>query len=343
MVIIGLIGNFIEVNQSFCDFIGYSNQELEHLTVYDITHKDDVELTKSHFQQILKGHASNLQHQKRYICRDGSLKHVLKTLTAIYDDDGNLQHTIGLMQDITAIVQQEEKEKQMRMMIQKHNESLLNFAHIVSHNLKSQTNNISSLSQILKTEKDPNEVNKIIPMINSSTAGLTTTIEHLSELVDIRLRAESYNKPLRLIDFIKKATNNVSVLIEKEEADINISVSDKHFILGLPSYVESILLNVLTNALKYRKPNVKPIIAFEAFEKENTIELHCKDNGLGIDLQKHGKKVFGMYKTFHKHKEANGIGLFISKNQIEAMGGSITLESKVDEGSNFILSFKKHN
>ena len=68
--------------------------------------------------------------------------------------------------------------------------------------------------------------------------------------------------------------------------------------------------------------------------------LLVQDNGLGIDLERHRKKLFGMYKTFHKHPDSRGIGLFMTKNQIEAMGGFIDVESKVDEGSIFYVNFK---
>ncbi|MGY8915134.1 MAG: ATP-binding protein, partial [Flavobacteriales bacterium] len=69
--------------------------------------------------------------------------------------------------------------------------------------------------------------------------------------------------------------------------------------------------------------------------RDGDFTLLFRDNGLGIDLKKHGKKIFGMYKTFHKHKEAKGIGLFITKNQVEAMNGKISVESQVDEGTTF--------
>jgi len=67
--------------------------------------------------------------------------------------------------------------------------------------------------------------------------------------------------------------------------------------------------------------------------------LLIKDNGSGIDLEKHGNKVFNLYQTFHQEKEAVGIGLFITKNQIETLQGSIEIESTVDEGTTFKIQF----
>ncbi len=69
--------------------------------------------------------------------------------------------------------------------------------------------------------------------------------------------------------------------------------------------------------------------------------LSFQDNGQGIDLKRHGDKIFGMYKTFHKHKDSKGIGLFITKNQVEAMNGSIKIESKVNEGTTIYIKLKQ--
>ena len=76
--------------------------------------------------------------------------------------------------------------------------------------------------------------------------------------------------------------------------------------------------------------------------QEDYLLLSFEDNGLGIDLKRHGEKVFGMYKTFHEHKESRGIGLFITKSQIEAIKGKVEVESEVDQGTTFKIYLKHH-
>ncbi|MDC0007163.1 ATP-binding protein [Winogradskyella sp.] len=102
------------------------------------------------------------------------------------------------------------------------------------------------------------------------------------------------------------------------------------------------MLNFLTNAIKYKKPNEPAKVEIIATKKGHCIEMRIKDHGLGIDLEKHGDKLFGMYKTFHKHKDARGLGLFITKNQIEAIGGKIEVESAINVGTTFIIKFKNY-
>ena len=96
-----------------------------------------------------------------------------------------------------------------------------------------------------------------------------------------------------------------------------------------------------TNAVKYSNPKTNPKLEFFE-EKNNNYKVLCvKDNGLGIDLNKHKDHIFGMYKTFHKHENATGIGLFITKNQIESLAGKIEVESQVGVGTTFRVFFKK--
>ena len=125
--------------------------------------------------------------------------------------------------------------------------------------------------------------------------------------------------------------------IESTHAKIEYDFSKAPEVNYIPAYLESILQNLLTNALKYRDPARTPVIKCSTEKDGNHIYLYFEDNGLGIDMERYGDSVFGMYKTFHNHPEAKGIGLFITRNQIEALGGSISLESKVNEGTKFTI------
>ena len=106
-----------------------------------------------------------------------------------------------------------------------------------------------------------------------------------------------------------------------------------------PAYLESIILNFLSNAVKYSHPQRTPVISFDLFHENNKPVLSITDNGIGIDLKRNGDKLFGMYKTFHGNPDARGIGLFITKNQIEFMGGHVEAESELNVGSTFKIFF----
>jgi signal transduction histidine kinase len=146
--------------------------------------------------------------------------------------------------------------------------------------------------------------------------------------------------PLPLLKYVEKSIGDVKVLALNAGCDIINEVPSAVMVKALPAYLESIILNILTNAIKYRSPKRKSNIHIYAKFNNNMIQLIVMDNGLGIDLKLHGSKIFGMYKTFHGNNDAKGIGLFITKNQIDAMGGSIEVESKLNQGTTFKINFQ---
>ena len=121
------------------------------------------------------------------------------------------------------------------------------------------------------------------------------------------------------------------------------NISDDVHISAVPTYADSILMNFITNAVKYKSPDRDPIIELSTTRTNGYTVLSIKDNGLGIDLNKYGDKLFGMYKTFHNNDEARGIGLYITKNQIDAMDGKVTTTSEVGKGTTFNIHFNEEN
>ena len=107
----------------------------------------------------------------------------------------------------------------------------------------------------------------------------------------------------------------------------------------MDTYLESIFQNLLSNAIKYRSPERHLEVHFSTQMVNERIELRVRDNGLGIDMERYGDKLFGMHKTFHEHQEARGVGLFLTKTQVETLGGEIFAESDVNVGTTFVIRF----
>ena len=146
-------------------------------------------------------------------------------------------------------------------------------------------------------------------------------------------------KRVNLYDTLKNVEKNLSLLLDEKKASCYIGVNKDQTVSAIPAYLDSILLNLFTNSIKYSSPDRPLVIKIDSVLTKDQLVLRFSDNGLGIDLDRHGAKLFGMYKTFHRNKDAKGIGLFITKNQIEAMHGKIAVESTVDVGTTFTLYF----
>lgn len=255
------------------------------------------------------------------------------------DTDGKPLKVIGTHTDVSS---QKEKElelmKKMEFYSEKNNR-LLNFSHIVSHNLNSHAGNFKLLLDMIDLEENFAEKRETMKYLRTVSNDLNKTIEDLSQIVNIQNNAEIAVEPLNLNAYLSRVLNIVNAYSYRNNATIINNIPANATINFNPAYLESVLQNLCTNAIKYANPDKFLIIEFNFFLENEKKVLTIKDNGLGIDLEKYGHLLFGMYKTFHKHEKANGIGLYITKNQIESMNGRVTVESQVGKGTTFKIIF----
>jgi signal transduction histidine kinase len=177
-------------------------------------------------------------------------------------------------------------------------------------------------------------------MMQQSSENLLETISHLSEVAIMNVKENEPFTKIDLSDICNKAIKNVSALAINSNVSIVSHINKDIFIDGIPAYLDSIFLNFLTNGIKYKSNDKDSFVKINSELLNDFVLVSIEDNGLGIDLKRHGSKLFGMYKTFHKNSDARGIGLFITKNQIEAMGGKIEVESEVGKGTIFKIYLK---
>lgn len=308
----------------------------------DRVHPDD---KRKHLNDILL-HFNNVkpfyENAQRVLTKSGEYVWILSRGKIIERDTNNKPlRIIGTHTDIS--IQKEKKENLIRTLqiVEEQNSRLLNFAHIVSHNLRSHSGNIQMLLNIIDEDSSLENLSENHSYLRSSSNALTQTIDHLKELVEIQTVLVNKKENLNLNKFLAKTLDILADEISKNKVIINNSISENETLTYNTAYLESILLNFTTNAIKYSHPERIPIISYSITINEDKKVLNISDNGLGINLERHGKKLFGMYKTFHNHKDSRGIGLFITKNQIEAMGGSVTVQSEVGVGTTFKIYFNE--
>lgn len=256
-------------------------------------------------------------------------------ITPIFDNQNNLINFVGVGRDITIKKEKELQLKKLLDVTSDQNKKLLNFSHIVSHNIRSHASNLSMVLDLMEHTVDPDEKISYISLFKEGTEKLSETIEYLNEIITIQKNTNITKTRIRLKDEIEKTKRALSLVIRESQIKIVHSIPDDFTVLAIPAYLDSILLNLFTNAIKYKSPERQAVLEIDHETDGNYTFINFKDNGLGIDLEKNGHKIFGMYKTFHGNEDAKGIGLFITKNQLKAMGGKIDVESKVGHGSTF--------
>ncbi|SEO71515.1 Signal transduction histidine kinase [Mucilaginibacter gossypiicola] len=243
----------------------------------------------------------------------------------------------GIVQDIDSEKRKLLKLEQSINLLTDQNRRLQNFAYIVSHNLRSHTGNLQFMVNLFEQTETSEEREEIFSHIKTISDSLDLTIEHINEIVKIQTEITKERKMVELEPMFKNICSALKNNIEAINARIEGNFTQCPEISYIPAYMESILQNLLTNSLKYSHPDRQPVIKCYTLTEGNHIYLIFEDNGLGIDLERYGDKIFGMYKTFHQNTDAKGIGLFITRNQIEALGGNIKVDSAVNIGTKFTI------
>lgn len=239
---------------------------------------------------------------------------------------------------------EQERELELMNKIARTNElnaMLLNLFYTVSHNLNAYTSNIKMLLDLIDLEEDPIENRKNLDYLRSVSNDLNKTITDLSQIIYVKNSSDIIKEQLNLNQFLNKVKSIIDGYSIDDKLRFINNVPDDAYVNHNPAYLESILLNFSTNAIKYAHPDRFPTIEFEYFADNNNKVLTITDNGLGIDLEQYGTSLFGLNQTFHQHENANGIGLFITKYQIEAMKGMVSVSSKVGEGTTFKIHFNE--
>jgi signal transduction histidine kinase len=161
----------------------------------------------------------------------------------------------------------------------------------------------------------------------------------LLNVLHIKRKKDAEKVQLNFLEIFQKEKESLAGQILKSKAEVHFDFNDAPTIAYYRAYLESIAHNLLSNALKYRSPLRDPVISVKTETRTGRTYLHVTDNGLGIDIARYGDQIFGLRKTFHEHPDARGIGLFMTKTQIEALGGRIQVQSVAGEGTTFTVEF----
>lgn len=333
-----ITGKFLTINKAYCKIVGYTVEELLKTNFQSITHEEDLQEDLDNMELLRNGLIDDFSMEKRYIHKSGKIVWVNLIVAVLWRESDKEMNHIGIVEDITDKKRAEEELKQSFELVSEQNKRLLNFSYIVSHNLRSHTSNIELISGLMEGIKSQEEQAEMVHLLQKVSKSLDETMRNLNEVVNIRTNLNITIERLNLHEYIEKSLSVLEKQIKDKEVTVQNLVPKNILIDYNVAYLESILYNFISNAIRYSNPKKKPLIVLAYHIKEKALSI--TDNGIGIDLNRNGENLFGMYKTFNNNPDAKGIGLFISKNQIDAMGGRIATKSEIDKGTTFTIYFK---
>ncbi|HET8828716.1 MAG TPA: ABC transporter substrate-binding protein [Pelobium sp.] len=327
-------------NQEFKKILGYGKDiDFSLEDFLNKIHPEDSKLAYPLFDTVAKNHEPQQMVQFRVENASGEYIYILSSSKVLYKDDQPSKIS-GVVLSIEEVKKKELEILKVSQELIRRNNELKKFAYITSHNLRAPVVNISSLSEMMDEASMNAENQEIFEKMKRSILKLNTT---LNDLVEVVAHDESTKILLERIDIedtIQAVITAVKDQIANFDVDVNLDLKVKE--LTFPKHwFLSIIFNLITNAIKFNKAGRKTVLDIETFQDDRNIILKFRDNGIGIDLQKNGSKIFGLYQRINPQIEGKGFGLFIVKSHMETFNGKVEVESVVGESTTFILYFPR--
>jgi PAS domain S-box-containing protein len=337
LCIAGFDGYFKKINPMVSKTLGYTNEELFSRPINDFVYQDDKDITANKRDGLRKS-APLLNFENRYVTKSGEI--VWLSWTSIPVE--SLKVVFAIAKNITHKKKLEEDRNYQLTRLTRINAELKQLTYTTSHDLRSPVSNLITAFGLIDTSKiQDEETLEYIEILRTSSESLQKT---LNQHMDSLIRKDYLKVPVEEIDMqdcLAGVLESIKSLIKSSGALIDADFSALETIVFNRVYLESIFLNLVTNAIKYAKTGFRPEIKIRSCLEDGRGQLIVSDRGLGIDLEKFGDRLFGFNQKFHTHDDSKGIGLYLVYNHVTSLGGHIDVESSLGEGTRFIISFSR--
>ncbi|NAS32204.1 PAS domain S-box protein [Flavobacteriaceae bacterium R38] len=331
-------GAIIKTNKTFEKLLGYSGEELLGKSVKELTFEDDKEETSEKMNVVDSGNKDDFIIKKRYVKKDTSLIDAKTIVNAIRDNQGKIKYQVAMIEDITSQLAIERQKEQLMENLAKSNEELQQYAHVVSHDLKSPLSSINAMVSWIKEDyKD---------LFDDQGLNYLKMLEDKLESME------------RLIDGILKYSSVNHDILIKKKVDVNEIVSEVIETIHIPDHITvsalkklpvikadrtrvlQLFQNIVTNAVNYID-KTKGVVEIDCESEHDYWIFSIKDNGQGIP-EKYHTKIFKIFQSLGNEKSSTGIGLSIVKKIVDLYQGKIWLESEIGVGTTFYFTIKKN-
>jgi signal transduction histidine kinase len=250
-------------------------------------------------------------------------------------------YTSTIIRDITDKKKIESEQRALTEELLKNNQDLEQFSFITSHNLRAPVANLLSLLSLYNKENPADGFNQLlVEKFEEATMQLNKTLNDLVNVLVIKSNSNIEKETVCFSDIFIEVNKHIDNLLKHQNGTILVDFSEIDHVEYNPIYIQSIFLNMITNALRYSSPDRKLEIKIRSYKQDSWVIVDFADNGLGMDLNRYGDRLFGLYQRFHRNKEGKGLGLYMTRSQVTAMGGKIEVESEPGRGTIFKIYFK---
>ncbi|MCU0400384.1 MAG: PAS domain-containing sensor histidine kinase [Algoriphagus sp.] len=333
--IAGYDGYFKKINTSVSKVLGYSMEELYSRPISDFIHPEDKSTTTRVREQLLQSKPL-LNFENRYLTKTGETVWLSWTSMPIDSE----QVVFAIAKNITHKKEIEAQRNSLLTQLSHLNQELKQLTFSTSHDLRAPVNNLLLAFDLLDAEKiKDQDTLELIQLVRNSGNKLYFTLNKYVDALKERHEKETSIESIALSEVLSSVCLSIKSLINSAKATITHDFSGGDMVKFNREYIDSIILNLITNSIKYARPEVYPTIHFSTKSTERTLRLSVKDNGQGMDMEKVGSRIFKLNQSFHGNSDSKGVGLYLVYHHVTSLGGKIEVESEVNKGTTFTISF----
>ena len=336
LCIAGFDGYFKKINTAVSNTLGYSMEELYSRPINDFVYHEDKKITSEVRNELFK--LKPLQNfENRYVCKSGEIVWLSWTSQPIEDQ----KLVFAIAKNITHKKHIEAERNSLLENVNRVNQNLKQLTFTTSHDLRSPVNNLLSIMQLINFQaiEDPETI-ELLGLLKYGIVNLKSTLNEFLDNLKQTESEEAKKETINLQSVLDHVTHSIKTLIATSQTKIESDFSTFSEVKFNKAFMESIYLNFISNSIKYSKPGVPPRIKFLAQINGKKRQLIVEDNGIGLDSEDLEDKIFGLGEKTAENPESHGVGLYLVYSRITAMGGKISVESKINEGTKFIITFK---
>lgn len=337
LCIAGFDGYFKKINPAVSKLLGYTMDELYSRPINDFVYCADKRLTQNARSELTKSKPL-LNFENRYVKKNGEIVWLSWTSLPVESD----QLVFAIAKDITHIKRIEADRTSLLTNLNNINQDLKHLTYTTAHDLRSPVNNLLAVLDLLDISKvNDSEATELIKIVKLSGEYLKETLDNYVDALSEKHQELAKIEEVDLTSCIQNVMKSIRSLVESSKATVTIDFSATNTVKFNRTYMESVFLNLMTNAIKYSRSEITPDIKIRSEVEENKDLIIFSDNGLGFDMEKVKDKLFGLHQKFHNFKDSKGIGLYLVHNHVTSLGGKISVESEINQGTTFTLSFRK--
>ncbi|WP_285009674.1 sensor histidine kinase [Pedobacter faecalis] len=320
--------------------IGFSVDDVrnEPLLWLNSIHPEDLEGVKATTKEMFTSKSPRTRVYRMKHKRTGKYVWLEDYVVPILDETGRIQEFYASARDFTARKEAELERERLIAELNRRHDELMQFSHIVSHNLRSPVANILGLAQLLHEDVPSASLAETTGYILKAAQSMDHVLRDLNTVLSVRSSLEEKMQTFLLSEIISLVCINLKKEIDESAARIHVTVDPlADELTSIKSYVQSALFNLISNAMKYRSPERPPVIDINVYKEGTHTVISIQDNGLGIDLDLHQHRIFALYGRLHSDRDGKGLGLYMTKTQVESLKGTIAVESEVGRGTTFTI------